>query len=130
MIDPAFDGWVWGSAFLVLALLAVRAWLVETGQARLSRTTTRVRGVTAAVVVAMVVFTVLLGVQGGAQFVTDVYLAKTGQAVPGQPDINPAAYAAAEAKDAAAAAAAAAAAPAVPAAPAPAAPPPAPAVKP
>lgn len=116
MIDPALDGWVWAAAFLVLALLGARAWIAETGQAQVARTTTMVRGMTAAVVVALVGFVVLLGVQGGGQFVTDVYLAKTGQAVPGQPDINPAAAAAAEAAaDKAAADKAAAAVPAAPA---------------
>lgn len=72
MINPANDVYVWGCALLVIVLMAVRAWTVETGTVRLGRTPTRVRALTAAVVVALVALVVLTAVQGGALFVHSV----------------------------------------------------------
>ncbi len=66
LIDPALDVWVWSAAGLLLALLGARAWAVETGQARLGRTTARARVLTIASGLALLGFVGLLTVQGGA----------------------------------------------------------------
>ena len=72
MIDPALDVWVWSAAGLFLALMAARAWLVETRHARLGRTTTAVRLLTGSAVVTLAALGVLLSVQGGTLLVQSI----------------------------------------------------------
>ena len=123
-LDPAFDGVVWGVSGLVLALMAARAWAVESSRTRLGRATRRVRGLTALTGAALVGLVVLLGVQGGAQFVQAVVIAKTQgtaaaeQYLQGPRQQQPAAPAPAAPAPAAPAPAKPAPAPAAPAAPA------------
>ncbi len=63
------DAWAWTALGLLLVLLGVRAWVVESGHAALGRTPVRVRVLTGACVLAatLVVGTVLL--DGGAYLV-------------------------------------------------------------
>lgn len=68
-INPAFDVVVWGAAFLFLALLGARAWVVETGSVRTVGTTATVKVLTAAAVVTAVAVAVLLWIQGGQQLI-------------------------------------------------------------
>ena len=72
MIDPANDVWVWATAALFLALMAARAWVVETGRVRLGRTSRQVKTLTAASAVVLVGLVALLGMQGGALMVTSI----------------------------------------------------------
>ncbi len=72
MINPANDVWVWATAALFLALVAARAWVVETGRARLGRTSRQVKTLTGASAVALVGLIALLGLQGGALMVTSI----------------------------------------------------------
>ena len=72
MIDPANDVWVWAAAGLFLALMAARAWVVETGRARLGRTSRQVEMLTGASAVVLVGLIALLGMQGGALMVSSI----------------------------------------------------------
>jgi hypothetical protein len=72
MIDPANDVWVWATAALFLALLAARAWVVETGRTKVGRTSRQVRTLTGASAVALVGLITLLGMQGGVLLVTSI----------------------------------------------------------
>ena len=60
------DGWVWGALGLLLALLGIRAWVVETGHATLGRTPVRVKLLTGACVLGGLLVVGLLTVDGGA----------------------------------------------------------------
>ncbi|MCE0762133.1 hypothetical protein LWC35_04280 [Pseudonocardia kujensis] len=71
-IDPAFDKWVWLSFLGLLAVLGIRAWVVESSRGRLERTPTRVRALTVASVCVVAVVVALLTVQGGRQVVHSV----------------------------------------------------------
>lgn len=72
MINPANDVWVWATAALFLALVAARAWVVETGRARMGRTSRQVTTLTGASAVVLVGLIALLGMQGGALMVTSI----------------------------------------------------------
>jgi hypothetical protein len=63
------DGWAWAALGLLLLLLGIRAWVVETGHATLGRTPVKVKVLTVgcAVVALLVVGTVTAG--GGARLV-------------------------------------------------------------
>jgi hypothetical protein len=61
------DGWVWAALGLVLALLAARAWVVETGHAALGRTPVKVRVLTGACALAVALVVGLTTVDGGAR---------------------------------------------------------------
>jgi hypothetical protein len=90
MIDPALDGWVWGTAALFLLLLGTRAWLVETGQGRLGRTPAKVQALTGASVVVALGLVVLLTVQGGALLVTSILTGtEPNAAAPADPGAPP-----------------------------------------
>ncbi len=60
------DGWVWGALALLLALLGIRAWVVETGHATLGRTPVRVTVLTGACVLGTVVLAGLVTLDGGS----------------------------------------------------------------
>lgn len=72
MINESHDVWVWATAALLLVLLATRAWVVETGRARLGRTSRQVKTLTGASAVVLVGLVALLGVQGGAVLVSSI----------------------------------------------------------
>lgn len=72
MINTAYDVWVWATAVLFLLLMGARAYAVETGQARLGRTPTTARVLTAAIVLVVVVLGGLLAVQGGTLLLTSI----------------------------------------------------------
>jgi hypothetical protein len=72
VINPADDVWVWASAALFLALMAARAWVVETGRTRLGRTSRQVKTLTGASAVVLVGLIALLGMQGGVLMVTSI----------------------------------------------------------
>jgi hypothetical protein len=59
--------WVWSSFGLLLALLGARAWVVETGQARLGRTPARVRILTGACALAAALVVTAVTANGGAR---------------------------------------------------------------
>ncbi len=65
MFDPALDIWVWVSFLVLLALMGARAWVVETGRARLGRTSVQVRLLSGGVVLAVVGLFGMLAMQGG-----------------------------------------------------------------
>jgi hypothetical protein len=65
MFDPALDVWVWVSFVVLLALMGARAWVVETGRARLGRTSMQVRLLSGGVVLAVVGLFGMLAMQGG-----------------------------------------------------------------
>ncbi|GEL16724.1 hypothetical protein [Pseudonocardia asaccharolytica] len=60
-------GWVWTTFGVLLALMAARAWVVETGYRRLGRTPVKVQVLTGAVAVVLVGLVVLLAANGGLQ---------------------------------------------------------------
>ncbi len=60
------DGWVWGTSALLLALLGIRAWVVETGHATLGRTPVRVTVLTGACVLGTVLLAGLVALDGGS----------------------------------------------------------------
>ncbi|MFC5994810.1 hypothetical protein ACFQE5_11365, partial [Pseudonocardia hispaniensis] len=62
-------GWVWTTFGALLALMAARAWVVETGYRRLGRTPVREKVLTGAVAVVLVGLVVLLAANGGLQLV-------------------------------------------------------------
>lgn len=121
------DGWAWAALGLLLVLLGIRAWVVESGHATLGRTPVRVKVLTGACALATVLVAGVVTVDGGARLVWLVLHPAEAQA------LEDAEKAAAEAEKAAAEAAAngvtdptaappAAGQPAPPAAPGPAAP--------
>jgi hypothetical protein len=110
------DGWVWAALGLVLALLAARAWVVETGHAALGRTQVKVRVLTGACALAVALVVGLTTVNGGARLLWLLVHPAQAQA------LEDAAKAAAEAAEVAATAP-----PPAPGAPVPPAAPPAPA---
>jgi hypothetical protein len=61
------DVGVWVGLGLVLALLGVRAWVVETGHAALGRTPVKVKVLTGACAVAVVVVAGAVAADGGVQ---------------------------------------------------------------
>jgi hypothetical protein len=69
MIDPRLDILVWACVLLVLVLLGVRAWAVETAGARVYRTSTRVRALNISVGLALAALVGLLALQGGVLLV-------------------------------------------------------------
>lgn len=72
MINESHDVWVWAAAGLLLLLLAARAWVVETGRARLGRTSRQVKTLTGASALVLVGLVTLLGVQGGSVLVSSI----------------------------------------------------------
>jgi hypothetical protein len=65
LFNPQLDLVVWVLSGLVLVLLGARAWVVETGHARLSRGSAKVRVLTAASVLAIGGLFVMMWFQGG-----------------------------------------------------------------
>jgi hypothetical protein len=61
------DWWAWGTLTLLLALLGIRAWVVESGHASLGRTPVKVKVLTGACAVAAVLVTGVVAVDGGAR---------------------------------------------------------------
>ena len=61
------DWWAWGTLGLFLALLGIRAWVVESGHATLGRTPVKVKVLTGACAVAAVLVTGVVAVDGGAR---------------------------------------------------------------
>jgi hypothetical protein len=57
---------VWGTSALLLALLGIRAWVVETGHATLGRTPVRVTVLTGACVLGTVLLAGLVALDGGS----------------------------------------------------------------
>jgi hypothetical protein len=88
-INPALDVWVWVASALLLAVLGARAWVVETGQARLGRTPVKVRVMTGAVVVVLVALFGLLAMQGGILLVDSLLSGTDPAAVYYGPDGEP-----------------------------------------
>ncbi|WP_214406158.1 hypothetical protein [Pseudonocardia lacus] len=68
-IDPSLDKWVWIAAAAFLALLGVRAYLVETGRRQLGGTPTKVKALTVASGVALSALVVLFMMQAGTLLV-------------------------------------------------------------
>jgi hypothetical protein len=69
VIDERLDIFVWSAALLLFLLLGARAWAVETAGARHYRTLARVRVLTGAVWVSLVVLLGLGAMQGGIALV-------------------------------------------------------------
>lgn len=65
----AADVGVWGALGLVLVLLGVRAWVVETGHATLGRTPVKVKVLTGACALAVAVVVGAVAADGGVQLV-------------------------------------------------------------
>jgi hypothetical protein len=63
------DALTWASLGLLLALLGIRAWVVETGHATLGRTPVKVKVLTAACALAVALVAGMVTVAGGAQLV-------------------------------------------------------------
>ena len=63
------DGWVWGALGLLLVLLGIRAWVVESGHATLGRTPVKVKVLTGACALAAVLVTGAVTLDGGARLV-------------------------------------------------------------
>jgi hypothetical protein len=63
------DGWVWAALGLLLALLGIRAWVVESGHATLGRTPVKVKVLTGACALATVLVAGTVTVDGGARLV-------------------------------------------------------------
>jgi hypothetical protein len=61
--------WVWASLGLLLALLGIRAWVVESGHASLGRTPVRVKVLTGACALALALVAGSVAVNGGARLV-------------------------------------------------------------
>jgi hypothetical protein len=72
MINPALDVWVWATFGVFLVLMATRAWLAETRQARLGRTTTGVKVLAGSTAVTVCALAVLLSIQGGTLLVESI----------------------------------------------------------
>jgi len=64
-----FDAWVWAALGVLLALLGVRALVVESGHATLGRTPVRVRVLTGACALAATLVVGLVTVDGGVRLV-------------------------------------------------------------
>jgi hypothetical protein len=75
------DVWAWASLGLLLALLGVRAWVVETGHATLGRTPVKVRVLTGACAVVAALMVGMVSVNGGARLVYLVLHPKEAQAL-------------------------------------------------
>ncbi|MDT7581151.1 MAG: hypothetical protein QOK35_2415 [Pseudonocardiales bacterium] len=63
------DGLAWGALGLLLVLLGIRAWVVESGHATLGRTPVRVKVLTGACALATVLVAGTVTVDGGARLV-------------------------------------------------------------
>jgi hypothetical protein len=63
------DGWVWAALGLLLALLGIRAWVVESGHATLGRTPVKVKVLTGACALATVLVAGTVTLDGGARLV-------------------------------------------------------------
>jgi hypothetical protein len=63
------DGWAWAALGLLLLLLGIRAWVVETGHATLGRTPVKVKVLTGACAVAAVLVTGTVTADGGTRLV-------------------------------------------------------------
>lgn len=88
IFNPVIDIWIWSIVGAFLALMGIRAWIIENGQGRLGRTPAKVKvlnGTIAAVVGALVV---MLTVQGGALLVTSVVTRTDPSKAVAQPDPN------------------------------------------
>ena len=72
MIDPALDVWVWVAVLVLLVMLGTRAWVVETGQGRLGRTSVKVRLLTAGVYAALAGLVAMMAMQGGNLLVNSI----------------------------------------------------------
>jgi hypothetical protein len=75
------DGWVWTGLLLLLVLLGVRAWVVETGHATLGRTPVKVTVLTVVCGVVVAGLAGLVAVNGGARLVYLVAHPKEAQAL-------------------------------------------------
>ncbi|MHA6618364.1 hypothetical protein [Pseudonocardia sp. DLS-67] len=69
MIDPRLDLLVWGAVLLLLVLMGMRAWAVETTAARHYRKSARVRLLNGATALALVGLVGLMAMQGGVLLV-------------------------------------------------------------
>jgi hypothetical protein len=63
------DGWVWAALGVLLVLLGIRAWIVESGHATLGRTPVKVKVLTGACALATVLVAGTVAVDGGAWLV-------------------------------------------------------------
>ena len=63
------DGWAWAALGLLLLLLGVRAWVVETGHATLGRTPVKVKVLTGACAVAALLVVGTVTADGGTRLV-------------------------------------------------------------
>jgi hypothetical protein len=88
-IDPALDVWVWILLVVLLALLAIRAWVVETGRRQFGGTPSRVRALTVASGVVLVALTTLFMTQAGALLVQAVVTGTDPVAQLGDADNGP-----------------------------------------
>ncbi|MCO1656004.1 hypothetical protein [Pseudonocardia humida] len=88
-IDPSLDKWVWISAALFLALLGIRAYLVETGRRQLGGTPTKVKAVTIASGVVLSALVVLFMMQAGTLLVQSLITGSDPIALLGGTDNQP-----------------------------------------
>jgi hypothetical protein len=77
----AIDIWVWVLLGVLLALLGVRAWIVETGHATLGRTPVKVRVLTGACALTAALVVGMVTIDGGARLVYLVLHPKEAQAL-------------------------------------------------
>src|ERR1700754_691569 len=81
MFNPQVDLVIWIVAALLLVLFGVRSWLVETGRARMGRTSAKVRVLTVASLAAIGGLTVLMWFQGGWLMYDAIFKGTDPQAV-------------------------------------------------
>jgi len=81
MFNPQLDLVIWIVAALLLVLFGVRSWLVETGRARMGRTSAKVRVLTVASLAAIGGLTVLMWFQGGWLMYDAIFKGTDPQAV-------------------------------------------------
>jgi hypothetical protein len=77
----AIDVWVWALLGVLLALLGMRAWVVETGHATLGRTPVKVRVLTGACAMTAALVVGMVTIDGGARLVYLVLHPKEAQAL-------------------------------------------------
>lgn len=72
VFNQALDIWIWGIVVAFLAMMGIRAWVVENGRGRLGRTSAKVKVLNGSIVTVVAALVVMLTIQGGALLVHSV----------------------------------------------------------